>query len=93
MIHRGQFAAGGMEGPARSEMHAKQGKPVGLPETAGEPQGTLLVLRVEERGASEGLPVIGRIRAETSPGAKASRLPQGLSWRENLNNRRTGESR
>ena len=26
----------------RSETHAEQGKPVTLPETAGEPQGTLL---------------------------------------------------
>ena len=58
-----------------------------LPETAGEPQGTLLVLRVEECGESEGLPVIGRIRAVTLSGAKASRLPHGLSWRENLTNR------
>jgi hypothetical protein len=43
-----------------------------LPETAGEPQGTLSVLRVEECGESERLPVIGRIPAEISLGAKAS---------------------
>lgn len=49
-----------------------------LPETAGEPQGTLLTLRVKEGGESEGLPVIGGIRAVTLPGAQASRLPQGL---------------
>jgi hypothetical protein len=34
--------------PPRSEIHAEQGKPVVLPETAGEPQGTLLVLRVKD---------------------------------------------
>ena len=33
-------------GPTRSEIQAKQGKPVVLPETAGNPQGKLLVLRV-----------------------------------------------
>jgi RNA-directed DNA polymerase len=80
-------------GPTRSEIHAEQGKPVVLPATAGEPQGTLLALRVRESGKSERLSVIGRIRAETSPGVKASRLPHGLSWRENLINRYTKESR
>jgi len=38
--------------PPRSEINAEQGKPVALPETADEPQGTLLVLRVKERGKS-----------------------------------------
>jgi RNA-directed DNA polymerase len=80
-------------GPPRSETHAEQGKPVVLPVTAGEPQGTLLALRVEDCGKSECLPVMGRIRVETSPGAKASRLPRGHSWRENLINRYTQESR
>ena len=41
----------------RSEIHAAQGKPVTLPETAGEPQGTLLTLRVMEYGKSERLSV------------------------------------
>ena len=57
--------------PPRSEIHAEQGKPVALPETAGEPRGTLLVLRVEDCGKSERLTVMAGIRAETSPDAKA----------------------
>ena len=48
-------------GPPRSETHAEQGKPVVLPVTAGEPQGTLLAVRVKECGESEGWPVTGRI--------------------------------
>jgi RNA-directed DNA polymerase len=40
-------------GPPRSGIHAEQGKPIVLPETAGEPQGTLLVLRVKEHGESK----------------------------------------
>jgi hypothetical protein len=32
--------------PTRSEIQAEQGKPVVLPEAAGDPQGELLVLRV-----------------------------------------------
>jgi RNA-directed DNA polymerase len=59
------------KGPPRSEIHAEQGKPKGLPETAGEPQGTLTARWVEERGKSEGLPVMGEIRVETLPDAKA----------------------
>jgi len=34
--------------PPRSEIYAEQGKPVVPPETAGEPQGTLLVLRAKD---------------------------------------------
>ena len=70
------------KGPPRSESHAEQGKPIALPETAGE-----------LRGKSEGLAVIARIRAERSPDAKAGRLPRGHLWRENLINRCTQESR
>ena len=81
------------KGPPRSEIHAEQGKPITLPETAGEPRGTLLALWVEECGKSEGLAVMARIRAETWPDAKAGRLPRGHSWRENLINRYTQESR
>lgn len=80
-------------GPPRSEIQAEQGKPVVPPETAGEPQGTLWVLRVEEGGKSEGLPVMGGIRAETLLDAKVGRLPYGHSWRENLINRYSKESR
>ena len=80
MIHRGQKKPPAeRRGLPRSEMRAKQGKPVGPPETAGGPQGKLMALRVKECGESEGQPVIGWIRAAT-PGAKASRLPRGLSW-------------
>lgn len=81
------------KGPHRSEIHAEQGKPIVLPETAGEPRGMLLALWVEECGKSEGLTVMGRIRAETLPDAKVGRLPRGHSWRENLINRCTQESR
>ena len=59
-------------GPPRSETHAKQGKPVVLPETAGEPQGELLTLRVWDGGESEGRSVMGWIQDETLPDAKAS---------------------
>jgi RNA-directed DNA polymerase len=80
-------------GPPRSEIQAEQGKPVALPETAGEPRGTLLVLRVKECGKSEGLSVMGGIRTETLSDAKVGRLPYGHSWRENSINRYTKESR
>ena len=69
-------------GPTRSEIQAEQGKPEVLPETAGEPQGTPLALRVEEQGKSECRSVMGRIGVETSPYAKAGRLPYGLSSQE-----------
>lgn len=39
--------------PPRSEINAEQGKPVVLPVTAGEPQGTPLMLRVKDGGESE----------------------------------------
>ena len=39
-------------GPTRSEIRAQQGKPVVLPETACEPQGELLTLRVRDGGKS-----------------------------------------
>ena len=80
-------------GPPRSEILAEQDKPVVLPATAGEPQGTLLVLRVEDCGKSERPPVMGWIPAALWPDAKAGRLPCGHSWRENLINRYTGEGR
>ena len=46
---------------------------------AGEPQGTLLAVRVWEVGESERRVVMIRIGVETSPHAKAGRLPTGLS--------------
>lgn len=72
------------KGPIRSETHAEQGKPIGLPETAGEPQGTLLALWVEDGGESERPAVMDGIRAATSPDTKVGRLPPGHSWRENI---------
>ena len=39
--------------PPHSEINAEQGKPVVSPVTAGEPQGTPLVLRVQDGGESE----------------------------------------
>lgn len=72
------------KGPPRSETYAEQGKPIVLPATAGEPQGTLLALWVKECGKSERPTVMAGIRAETSPDAKAGRLPCGHSWRENF---------
>lgn len=80
-------------GPHHPEIHAEQGKPIMLPATAGEPQGTLLVWWVKECGESECLAVMAGIRAGTSPDAKAGRLPQGHSWREKMINRCTRKSR
>ena len=45
---------------------------------AGEPQGTLLAVRVWEVGKSECRAVMARIGVETSSHAKAGRLPTGL---------------
>ncbi|MFL9935334.1 hypothetical protein P0D88_41015, partial [Paraburkholderia sp. RL18-103-BIB-C] len=60
-------------GPHHPEIHAEQGKPIVLPATAGEPQGTLLAQWVKECGESEGPAVMVGIRAETLPDAKAGR--------------------
>jgi RNA-directed DNA polymerase len=81
------------KGPRRPETHAEQGKPIAPPETAGELQGTLLVLWVKESGESEGSAVMAGIRAATSPDTKVGRLPLGHSWRENLTNYWTRKSR
>src|SRR5438874_11262174 len=45
-------------------------------------------LRVQEEGASEGRPVMGRIGVATSPHAKGGRLPSGVGGREPSANRR-----
>jgi hypothetical protein len=74
-------------------MYAEHGKPDASPETAGQPQGRLLAQRVKECGESQCRPVIGRIRVATSPDAKASRLPRGLSWQESLINCEQEEGR
>ncbi|AVK72218.1 hypothetical protein BJN34_0175 [Cupriavidus necator] len=64
-------------------MRRERGKPVWLPERslaqAGEPQGTLLAVRVRDVGKSECRAVMVRIGVETSPHAKAGRLPTGQS--------------
>ena len=65
--------------PTHSEIYAEQGKPVVSPVTAGEPQGTLLALRVKDGGESECRSVMDRIGVETSLHAKVGRLPLGLS--------------
>lgn len=72
------------KGPPRSGIHVELGKPIVLPETAGEPQGTLSALWVKECGESERPAVMDGIRAATLPDAKAGRLPRGHSWRENF---------
>lgn len=72
------------KGPTRSETHAEQGKPMALPETAGEPQGTLSALWVKDGGESERPAVMDGIRAGTLPDTKVGRLPPGHSWRENI---------
>ena len=84
--HHGQLPPAKRKGPTRSETDAKQGKPKGLPETAGEPQGTLRALGVEECGKSEGSPVTGGIRAATLPDTKVCRLPRGDLLQESLEN-------
>ena len=74
-------------------MVAEHGKPDAPPVTAGQPQGRLMAQWVKERGESEGCSVMERIRVATSPGAKASPLPHGLPWQENLRNRNQEEGR
>ncbi|MCY1289127.1 hypothetical protein D9M68_469890 [compost metagenome] len=51
---------------------------------AGEPQGTLLAVRVWEVGESERRAVMVRIGVETLLHAKAGRLPTGLSSQDGL---------
>jgi hypothetical protein len=73
------------KGPPRSETEVEQGKPIGLPVTAGEPQGTLLALWVKESGESERPPVMDGIRAET--------LPDVIHGERTLTNRYTRKGR
>ena len=70
--------------PPHSEIDAEQGKPVVSPETAGEPQGIPLVLRVKEQGKSESRSVMGWIGVAISPHEKSGRLPYGLSSQESF---------
>lgn len=85
MGHTDMTTTGAQAGPTPLVvMYAEHGKPDASPATAGQPQGRLMAQRVEECGESECRSVIERIRVVTLPGAKASPLPHGLSWQENL---------
>jgi hypothetical protein len=80
-------ATGGQAGAKRSVgTNAEHGKPVSLLERGRKVVRPTVVARVKEIGESEGPAVMAGIRAETSPGAKASRLPICVSSRDNLNN-------
>lgn len=72
--------------PTHSEIYAEQGKPVVSPLLAGEPQGTLLVLRVKDDGESERRSVMVRIGVVRSPHTKVGRLPFGLSSQKSNEN-------
>jgi len=72
----------------RSVASAERGKPVALPLGVGRSQGRPTGLRVQDGGASEGRPVMGRIGVATSPPAQAGRLPPGVGGREASANRR-----
>lgn len=74
-------------------MFVEHGKPDESPATAGRPQGRLKAQRVKECGVSERCSVMDQIRIATLSGAKASPLPLGLPWRENLRNRDQEEGR
>lgn len=66
---------------------AQHGKPAALLDRGRNAVRPTMALRVEEAGKSEGRAVMARIRDETYPGAKASRLPAGVSSREGPVNR------
>lgn len=92
--HTDSMTTGVQAGPTPPVvMFSEHGKPDEPPVTAGQPQGRLMAQRVKECGVSEGRSVVERIRVATLPGAKASPLPQGLPWRENLRNRDQEECR
>ena len=87
-------ATGGQAGAKRSVgTNAEHGKPVPLLERGRKVVRPTAAVRVEEVGESERSAAMAEIRAETSPGAKASRLPTGVSSRENLINGRRRKRR
>jgi hypothetical protein len=87
-------ATGGQAGAKRSiGTSAEHGKPVALPLWGRKAVRPTVALRVKEAGKSEGRAAAARIRGATSPGAKASRLPAGVSSREGLINRLRGQCR
>ncbi len=65
-------------GPPHSEIHTEQGKPVTLPVTAGEPQGKLLVLRVEEFGKSKCFSVMEEIPTGVQVGRESEQTSEWL---------------
>jgi len=87
-------ATGGQAGAKRSVgTNAEHGKPVLLLERGRKVVRPTAAVRVKEIGESEGLAVMAGIRAGVLPGAKASRLPIGVSSRDNLINERRGKRR
>ena len=83
--HTDLMTTGVQAGPKpRVVMFEEHGKPNTPPVTAGQPQGRLMAQWVKEGGESECRSVMGRIRV--LPGAKASPLLPGLSWRDSLKN-------
>ena len=58
-------------------MSKERGKPVLLPSWAGDPQGDLLAVRVEDRRESECRAVMVRIGVATSLHGKPGRLLRG----------------
>ncbi len=81
-----------------SGIGAEHGKPIISPKKReSNPQGTPIEVWVQERGESEGRPVMGRIGVEPrlaiSLHAKAGRLPHGLLSQESEANRLRRQSR
>ncbi len=80
-------------GPHHPEIHAAQGKPIVLPAAAGEPQGTLLALRVKESGKREGPSVRMGYGLRHRPTRKRADFRAVIHGEKNLTNRCTRESR
>jgi hypothetical protein len=73
---------------------AEHGKPIALLMGGREAVRPTAALGVDEEGKSECRAVMARIRGATSPGAKASRLPEeGVPSRQRLINRQRRQSR
>ena len=88
-------ATGEQAGAKRSiRTNAEHGKPEAFPGSWGRKVvRPTVALRVKEAGKSECRAVMAGIRGATCPGAKASRLPAGVSSRELLINRQRRQSR
>jgi hypothetical protein len=72
------------KGPPRSEIHAEQGKPKGLPEAAGEPQGTLMAPWVKDCGKKR-RPICNG----WDTGGNIARRESGLTFRVVIHGERT----